>query len=60
MKPSSRAATLAAIWSSKRARVAAAGQAEVDRSQLIDPQAVEVALDTLAQLCGSTCSTAST
>jgi len=27
-----------------------AGQAEVNRSQLIDPQAAEVAFDTLAQL----------
>jgi hypothetical protein len=33
-----------------RVGAAVAGQAEVNRSQLIDPQAAEVAFDTLAQL----------
>jgi hypothetical protein len=50
MRLSSRVATIAAIWSLKRVGAAVAGQADVDRSRLIDPQAAEVAFDALAQL----------
>jgi len=51
IRPSSRAATITAQLVIKaRADAPVAGQAEVDRCQLAEPQAAEVVLDAVAQL----------
>ena len=51
IRPSSRAATIAASWSSKRAPTRPSpGSRKVDRGEPADPQAAQVVLDTLTQL----------